>query len=290
MRYLNLSVNDFANMAHENANALRSVGVHCEDYCLVEHTFQYKSCSKKTEARLILNIAKRFDIIQIFHTSDAILRIVERLGKKIIIYHTGTIYRQDPEKYNHIFYGYTQLTDQTEFIRLGNMRYVAPHISHVATRKRAVGKLIVGHFPSNPDVKGTKQIEEMLHPFRRGFELRIDSTKVSHDEQIKRMSECHVYVELFAPKQSGKPYGCFGVTAFEAASLGCLVVTNNLFPKVYEREYGTCYFHIANDKQNFTRAFNELIDVDRKMLTTPAGFYINHNIESAGYKILQLTR
>lgn len=290
MRYLNLSVSDFANMAHENANALRAVGTRCDDLCLLEHSFKYKSQSKLATANEIAKIARDYDVIQIFHTSESLLKLVEKSGRRIIVYHTGTIYRQSPEKYNALFSKYIQLTDQTEFLTLGDMTYIAPHINHIAQPKRPDGKLIVGHYPSNPEVKGTREIERMLQPFHNDFEIRIDTKKVTHSQNIKRVQECHVYVELFAPTQNGRPYGCFGVSAFEAASLGCFVITNNIFPRVYENQYGCCYFHIANDKESFVRAFEELKGVDRNMLRTPAGFYINHNIESAGYNILRLTR
>jgi hypothetical protein len=170
------------------------------------------------------------------------------------------------------------------------MRYIAPHTTLSGVPKRQDGKLIVGHYPSNADVKGTDAILTMIEPFFDDFDIRIDTTKVTHEEQLQRVSECHVYIELFANEQQGKPYGCHGVTAFEAAALGCFTVTQNIHPEVYHKEYGACYFHLANDKDSFIRTFEELKNVDRKLLTTPSGFYFNHNIESTGYKILELTR
>lgn len=291
MRYLNLSVDDYANMSHENANALRSVGVHCDDFSINRHAFNYATQSHKIHRDRIKDVVGNYDCVQIFHSDERLLKhVLEGKPKKIVVYHSGTRYRQNHEYYNKLFKDYKQLTDQTEFMKLGKMSYIAPHTVLTSKLKRQDGKLIIGHYPSNPSVKGTDGIEYVLNQFKEHFEIRVDRTKVSHEAQLKRMSECHVYIELFAPEQAGKQYGCFGVTAFEATGLGCHVITQNLNPKVYEDVYGACYFSLANDKESLYRALEELKDVDRNMLLTPAGFYINHNIESTGYKILELTK
>lgn len=291
MRYLNLSVDDYANMSHENANALRSVGVHCDDFSINRHVFNYATQSHQIHRDRIKDVVGNYDCVQIFHSDERLLKhVLEGKPKKIVIYHSGTRYRQNHEFYNDLFKDYKQLTDQTEFMQLGKMSYIAPHTVLTSKPKRQDGKLIIGHYPSNPSVKGTDGIEYVLNQFKDYFEIRVDRTKVNHEAQLKRMSECHVYVELFAPEQAGKQYGCFGVTAFEATGLGCHVITQNLNPKVYEDVYGACYFSLANDKESLYRTLEELKDVDRNMLLTPAGFYINHNIESTGYKILELTK
>ncbi len=78
----------------------------------------------------------------------------------------------------------------------------------------------------------------MLKPFWDKFDVRFDRNIVTHEENLKRMQECDVYIELFAPMQGEKEYGCFGVTAFEAAAMGKLVITQNIYRDVYENAYG----------------------------------------------------
>ena len=46
MKVLNLSYDDYANYAHESANALRSVGIDCKDLKRVKHPFSYGTESK----------------------------------------------------------------------------------------------------------------------------------------------------------------------------------------------------------------------------------------------------
>ena len=75
----------------------------------------------------------------------------------------------------------------------------------------------MGHFPSKPAVKGSDKIVEAMKNVKGNFEFRYSDKRVSWEEQIKRMSECDIYVERFT-KDSG-----FGITALEAAALGKIV-------------------------------------------------------------------
>lgn len=290
MRVLNISRNDYANMSHENANALRSIGVHCEDYSYNRHTFVYLTESKPIDIQGLTAIFRTFDIIQIFHTDNELLKVVHS-HPKVIIYHTGTRYRQQPKHYDEVFKHYTILTDQCEFINGFNMLYIAPHTALRHVPKRIQEKLIVGHYPSNPEVKGTDAIIRMLEPFHNDFEIRIDTKKVTHQQNLQRVSECHIYIELFAPTQGGNPYGCFGVSAFEATGLGCLVVTNNINPWAYESVYGQSPFLTPNTEQKFVNTIKALRDrrtFDYAVDTMHSGFYLKHGIESTGKRILEL--
>lgn len=297
-RVLNLASNDYANMSHNNANALRSIGVYCNDYVLNKHPFGYVSQSKEILKDRIRDIINTFDVVQIFHTCPYILEVVlnSQFKGKIIVYHSGTRYRENPEYWNDLFnkYVYRCITDQTEFMELGakDIEYLAPHTDLKPTEKRKDGKLIIGHYPSNPIVKGTKEIREMLEPFKDDFEIRIDETILPHEENLKRIAECHIYVELFKPELNGKPYGCFGVTAFEATALGCYVITNDLNQNVYSNVYQSSPFLIANTKETFTATIKEGLNsashngnMERLLY---CDFYNNHSITSTGQRILKL--
>jgi len=297
-KILNLSSNDYANMAHNNANALRSIGVICEDLTLNSHVFGYTEESKVVDRKYIINHVNNYDVVQIFHSCPVILSLIEiaKFKGRLIVYHSGSRYRDEPFFYNNIFNPIVHrcITDQTEFMELGakDIAYLAPHTDLKTVDKRKDGKLIVGHYPSNAIVKGTKDIREMLEPFKDDFEIRIDETILPHEENLKRIAECHIYIELFKPELNGKPYGCFGVTAFEATALGCVVVTNDLNTSVYENVFTRHDFLIANDKETFrqvllvtsmlkTETFNDRFHKD---------FHSKHSIESTGKRILDLIK
>lgn len=294
-RVLNLASNDYANMSHNNARALRSVEVHCDDFVLNMHPFGYKSQSQRIARERIKDVIFNFDCVQIFHTCPVMLELVLASGYegKIIVYHSGSRYRSNPEHWNDLFnkYVYRCITDQTEFMELGakDIAYLAPHVDLKPVPKRKDGKLIIGHYPSNPEVKGTKEIREMLEPFKDDFEIRIDETILPHEENLKRIGECHIYIELFKPELDGKPYGCFGVTAFEATALGCVVITNDLHPITYFKSYGQTPFIITNSNNEFNW---QLSNIYKKVLdyNTLSNFFNNHSIESTGERILSLIR
>jgi hypothetical protein len=294
-KVLNLSSNDYANMAHNNANALRSIGVICEDLTLNSHVFGYTEESKVVDRQYIINHVNNYDVVQIFHSCPVILSLIEiaKFKGRLIVYHSGSRYRDEPFFYNNIFNPivYRCITDQTEFMELGakDIAYLAPHTDLKPVDKRKDGKLIIGHYPSNAIVKGTKEIREMLEPFKDDFEIRIDETIIPHDENLKRIAECHIYIELFKPELNGKPYGCFGVTAFEATALGCVVVTNDLHESVYNNIYKHQPFCIANDKLTFER-FIKMFKNCNEILDVSTTFYNNHSIEATGKRILDLIK
>ena len=88
-RVLNLASNDYANMSHNNAKSLRSIGVDCFDYVLNPHPFGYESQSEIVRRQEIISMVNKFDIIQIFHSCSMILNLVN-MGKfkgKLVVYH-----------------------------------------------------------------------------------------------------------------------------------------------------------------------------------------------------------
>jgi len=298
-RILNISSNDYANMSHNNANALRSIGIDCKDFTLNKHVFNYAYQSTLCNRLEFANMVNDFNVIQIFHTDAPLLELVlnAKFKGKIIVYHSGSRYRENPEHWNELFnkYVYRCITDQTEFMELGakDIAYLAPHTDSKPTEKRKEGKLIIGHYPSNPIVKGTKEIREMLRLFEYEYEIRIDETILPHEENLKRIAECHIYIELFKPELNGKPYGCFGVTAFEATALGCTVITNDLNENIYKGVYGESPFIIANTIESLRSSLMMYIEhtpfeLEECFNYISADFYDNHSITSTGQRILKL--
>ena len=58
MKILNICQNDWANFSHDNANALRSVGIYCVDLKEQPHKFQYPEESKIANTNYILEQIK----------------------------------------------------------------------------------------------------------------------------------------------------------------------------------------------------------------------------------------
>jgi hypothetical protein len=165
------------------------------------------------------------------------------------------------------------------------MHYLAPHVNFSPV-ERNNSKLVIGHYPSNPENKGTETIKRLLKPYHNDFEIRIDTKIVEHSKNIQRISECDIYIEMFCLEQDGKPFGCHGVTAFDAASLGCKVITNNINQSAYTDVYGDYPFMIANSESKFL----SIIELLKKKSVNFPSVFDNHNIKSTGKRILELIK
>jgi hypothetical protein len=243
MKVLNVCSNDYANFAFNNAKALRSVGVDCEAVSLTPHIFRYTECARVVNGAEMRRLAEQADIVQVFHTQAECLPFIPE-GKRMTVYHTGTIYRQKPEKYNALFNPIVErvFIDSPEFFTLGgkNVTYVATAIDTDKIKRVQCfnDRTVFAHYPSLPETKGTETIIRVMAEFPEA-DFRYSTERVSHDENLKRMASCDVYIELMAQEQFGRPYGSFGVTAFEAAAMGKMVITNSAYHSVYEQAYGT---------------------------------------------------
>jgi hypothetical protein len=105
---------------------------------------------------------------------------------------------------------------------------------------------------------------------------------------MRRMGECHVYIELFKPELNGKPYGHYGVTAFEATALGCKVITQNLHPDVYQDAYVESPFFLAKDKNHFAEILYLIRNWDINSFLPKQEFFETHSIQSTGKRIKKI--
>lgn len=286
---LNLSSNDYSNYAHTNAVALRSIGIDCTDLVIQPHRFYPEQSKVTTVAEMILK-AKTASAVQIFHSDDRLYDLIKPYAKRVVVYHTGTRYRENHEYLNDKFKGLKTASDQSEFSVLGDHTYIVSPVEMHPSPFYRTGKLRIGHYPSHPVVKGTAEIIEMLHPLQNKFKWCHSVIPVSHQMQIRRMEGCDVYIELFKPELNGRPYGCFGVTALEAAAMGKIVVTNNLYPEVYTKAYGKCPFTIANTPEEFTNIISGLLRMNPELFKKMQRETIeimqeNHSFEATGNKI-----
>lgn len=300
MKVLNLSVSDFANFSHTNAEALRSVGVHCTDVKLLRHPFQYGSSSTKIHRNQVEALIKQHDIIQIMHSAHQFIEPCHRHKKKMVMYHTGSYYRNAPEQYNGLCDSYTELTftDQCEFMHLGakNLHYIATAVPefNIHPRYAESSPYQVHHYPSNPEVKGTDQIIDMMKHHITSCNFKWSASRVQHEDQMVRLNDCDIYIELFKPILNGKEYGCYGVTAFEAAAIGKIVVTNNIYPEVYKATYGhDAPFVVANTEEEFFVAMYKLVRMDTAELNRLQQYHRiimeqNHSLKATGNYLKKL--
>jgi hypothetical protein len=195
--------------------------------------------------------------------------------KKIVVQHGGTLYRQQHEKVNEFFAEVdASIIQCPDLLGLGakneHLIYYPVDTDWIRpVYEPAADKPVVGHFPSNPEVKGTAAIIETVEKLegqRHELLFAVDTTKVPWQKHLTRMADCDIVIETCAPKQGERAYGEWGNTALEAAALGKVVVTNSIHADVYEREYGECALHIANTPEELERVLGTLLSMDYDML------------------------
>jgi hypothetical protein len=301
MKILNISQHDYASFAHDNAKALRSVGVDVTDVTLNPHKFDYPSQSTHITADTMRKLIPQYDIIQLFHSSYKLLEIVLSVKHERLIHHaTGSIYRQDPIGTNNLFNPHVDTT----IIALGEFAGMGAKNEHYCVGAVDTDRLIpsdrpihdpvrIAHYPSNPSVKGTDKILEMMSKITGNAELYHSPESRPYEAQLELMQDCDIYIELFAPTQNGKPYGSWGITALEAAAMGKVVFTQQLTKDVYRDAYGIypnleCIETEKDfiDKMQFYINNPEAIEYEQFM--TRIWVYHNHSYKATGERLKQL--
>lgn len=255
MRIVNVSHSDYANYSYLNAKAMRSVGLDADAFILKKHPFGYPKQANIVTLERIDRECRNADVIVVMHSCGTMETIVNKYaGKKpIVVFHTGTRYRQNKEKYDNLWKNIAtkvvmvlgEFCDETsEFMSMtvDDTELLPDYTNH--------GNLF-GHFPSNPDVKGTATI---LKVFRdKGYPISYSTKQLPYERNKLRINGCDIYIELFAPEQKGKVYGSFGTTALEAAAMGKVVITQNLHTDLYWKHYMPC------DGPAFVHTYDDLV-------------------------------
>lgn len=266
MRVLFVTFNDYSNLCYNYSQSLKSVGINSIALTLSAHKFGYPQQSILTNRMNMIKQMRIADLIIIGHSYSDLLQYIPR-GKRIWVIHTGTPYRQNHEEKNRVFNPVVErtFTDSPEFMTLGakNITYIAAaiDIDKIQYRPKQREKLIFAHYPSNPESKGTKHIQKLLRHYSVKF--ICDETILPHEKNLERIADCDVYIEMLNANQFGKPYGSFGVTAFEAAAMGKIVVTNSTNDNVYSSVYGSHPMQIANNGKEFQSVIQSLMNSNK---------------------------
>lgn len=262
MKILNLSYSDYSNFSHNNCMALLAAGIDCQAITCKPHSFGYSEHARIVQSRPeIITAAKNADLVQVFHSSEHLFNLIRGVAKRVFVYHTGTIYRQDHRRLNEVFSDVERtFIDSPEFYNLGsqNCTYIATAIDTDKIQFCSSGNLVrrFAHYPSLPKEKGTEKIKKIMANFPYPFDCSTEL--VPHDKNLERISKCDIYIEMLNREQDGKRYGSFGVTAFEAAAMGKAVITNSIFHDVYSLAYGVSWLYVCNDEQTLRSTVDQL--------------------------------
>lgn len=285
MKVINICADDHANFMWNIHKGLLLNGVDSYAYKLNPHPFNYPEQADIISINLLNTLEA--DIILIHHSD---WELEKYFTDRIAYFHTGTKYRTRKDTIKELIqYAELNLIALPEFHNTGlkNEHYV---IGAVPEPTGAIGvDYKFGHFPSNPDVKGTDTIIKAFKDV--GVPLTYSIDKVGYEEQLTRMQKAQVIVELFNPMLGSNIYGSFGMTALEAASYRKVVLTQNITgQELYAKTYGECELVICNtynDLKNNILKYNN-IDVYEKANATYLWWQSKHSPRATGQRIAEL--
>lgn len=280
MKVLLLANHDYSNVGYEFAQSLKAVGIDADMYTWNRHPFDYyKEGELLVDDRHLNSLIIGADIVQFMH-SQYVRSDIDLAIKKCYVFHGGSRYRENPEIVNIIFNHYVRksLIQTTNLMGLGakDEVWMLPAINtkrvvrRVRRRARKDAKLVIGHYPRQSIHKGSDRINAVMKglmadpDLARRFEYRYSTECVTWKESLERIGKCDIYIENLNK-------GSWGVTALEAAALGCVVITNFYERLRYTREYGQCELLIANDERDLERVLVWLIRTRSKEIIRAFG-------------------
>ena len=303
MRIINVCINDWANFSHTLVKSMRSVGLDAQAFTLNVHPFSYKDSATVVSLVNMKAEIEKSDVINYVHTPYRLLELTCHLigNKRVNVIYCDSLYRSNPPRFNAMFNKYVEnsIIALGEFADLGakNEVYLVGAIDtdSIGQTFDIHDPLRIAHYPSDPGIKGTSTIISVMDRLTSEGKFQFDHSNklVSFDEQLKRISECDIYIEMMNPTKDGKPYGSWGITALEAAALGKIVVTNNIHADYYVKHYGDCALILANTEAELYDQLKTLInspheDLKRLQERTRDWVVNKHSLKATGNKLKQI--
>jgi len=309
-----LTQHDWANTVYRYTECLESLGLSVVAFKGEKHAFNYPKELKIHPALKdrpmnfyhyvpqLQPYAEKAKAIHYF-TSTFIDTGIDPFTKNIVFQHGGTTYRLFHEYVNSLYNHFVDSTivQTPDLLGLGadnEILITSPvQIEAIEARYDRIkkNKIVIGHFPRNPELKGSGEIVGALDSLKATdlgdkFEYVFSSDHVSWPENIKRMAKCDVIIETCNAVQVGRLSGEWGNTALEAAALGKIVITNSVKLGDYSKEYGKPALLIANNKDAVERRVAEVLKWPAGLLAqskrnTHKWVVENHSMEATAKRL-----
>lgn len=270
MRFLFLAEADSANSGSLLAQSLTKQGHEVKAYCAGEHPFGYPNQMEYPVPKDdLIELVKWADSVTLIQSmmpkclwDDPIRWLAILSSKPLVMTHGGSHYRAAPELFVAQYAHSVAATICYEADLMGhfpNEHLVLPPVDlQFFTPRLRWGPMRVGHFPSNPDNKGTFQIVPKLGK----YDHRVSTYRVDWDRQMDRVKDCDVIVDQIEPR-----IGEWVTLATEVAALGCVSIANSHNPKPYVETYGRSPgIHICNTVDEMETELDRLNGLTRTEL------------------------
>ena len=277
-KILALTFNDWANTGWRFTRCLRSLGLDVTYWKGRPHKFGYLDegpihpylekgivLSQYPVAILCRELKEEIEAHDIIHffASTMIVSGADLTGKKIVVNHGGSTFRIGTEAVKAAFNPYVDysIIQCPDLLGLGAKNevliYYPVDTEFLQPDYEAHEKVVIGHWPSSPHNKGTREIIEVIEKLERDPAVKdrftyigqrvVEKQTIPWPDHLARVRGCDVIIESMQPDIDGRKFGEWGNQALEAAAMGKVVITNMLSADTYLKEYGSCPLLIAND-------------------------------------------
>ena len=297
MDILFCAIKDWANAGSLMAKAVRSVGGDAQCVVRHHHVFNYGNNNNNTQWINIVELQKMVDeskAIVLLHSDE--YQKLEFSGQKVAVFHGGSKYRRHYQKLNRLFNRFVDITliQTADLLEKGpkDAYWVMPPIDteYLLPDFKTEDKLIFAHHPSNSRFKGSDAIKYIMSRFpdvRFNFDLSI----LEWNSHLDRLRKCDVYIERMNLNREGNVTGVWGMSAMEAAALGKIVVTNDLWRSSYIKHFGNCPLIVANSVEELEEVVTNIISMSKSdiiSLKKATRYWVvkNHSMEPTGKRLM----
>lgn len=265
-------------MGYELSQSLNSVGTESIAVTLSSHVHRYPKQAFLCRSKKKLNRYAAWADLIVFMHSRFLDTGVDLSKKRIAVFNTGTRYRVNSEALNKKFNPLVDVTltgIDTFGMGAKNEKWLPvpiniDYIQQVGGVALDTEKKVIAHYPSNAKKKGTLGVVDAVSKMRKTydeFSLKIDTARVSWEENIKRMNNCDIYIERSCLNSDGIVTGSYGTTALEAAALGKIVITKFIYHKEFQERFGCRFGLVGVETQNeLAQQLENLISLPKKKI------------------------
>lgn len=283
---------DYANVAYEFQESLRSVGIDAFAYAggLIStrskgaEIFKAEKISRENyflpggNSPEFMRKIKESNIIIYMHSKyiDLGLSKEKMKDKTMAVFHGGTFYRVRSKTLNGIFNPIVDISLIQTYELFGkgakNEQWILPPVDTESLKPKfhpPKKRRVISHYPSYSKYKGTSVINSVMKDLgnsKLSNELyyHFSSEKISWEKNIERMRDCDIYIESLSQgdNECSNKHD-WSVTALEAASLGKIVVTNFGFgEELYREVYGKHTLQVANSAKQLKEVLSKLLTMN----------------------------
>jgi len=277
---------DYSNLGYLLSKSLNSVGVEAKAISFNPNDFNYPETAEICNMESYSRYAASAEVIVAMQSQYFQCNLT---GKKLFIFHGGSIYRHNSSRLNNAF---NQIVTGTilqhwDFLDKGakNQHWLLPPVdTELIQPDYTYHDKLFAHYPHKADMKGSNKIVKILKEAKTHY--LYDDTTIDWSDNLKRISECDIYIEQLCPHE-------WGLSALEAAALGKIVITTFRGLEDYRKQYGECELVIANTEDELEQQVKEIMTwskeqiLEKKMATREwAEKY--HSFEAVGQRLKEI--